>query len=249
MRNSSLLGRRPALYTALACSLLCFLFASNGWTQTPPPELKGPELRAWLVENYYEGTHRTLGYRNARRAMYNFIDNNRGTILGVYGGYVRPLPFDPAGRESNPGPINAEHTVPQSFFEKREPMRSDLHHLFPTYNRWNSTRHNYPFREIPDDETTKWMFDDDHQPSPPPMNERPSYSEYANRSFEPPENHKGNVARATFYFFTMYPGFDISRVADINTLYAWHLVDGVDARERERNARIQERQGKQESVH
>ena len=175
--------------------------------------------------------------------MYNFIDNYGDAIVGVYGGYVRPLPFDPAGQESNPGPINAEHTVPQSFFDRLEPMRSDLHHLFPTYSRWNSTRQNYPCREIPDDETTKWMLDDDDRPDPPPSDERRPYSEYANRSFEPPEDHKGNVARAIFYFFTMYPDFDISRLGDINTLYAWHLVDSVDDRERERNNRIEGRQG------
>ena len=230
--NSSHTVGRVLLTTLLLCTV--------AQSQVPPDDLEGDAFRAWLRKNFYEGQHQHLGYRNARRAMYNFIDNRDDRIVGVYGGYERRLRF--GGNVSNPGPINAEHTVPQSFFDEDEPMRSDLYHLFPTYNRWNSTRNNHPFREIPDDEATKWMVLDRYQADVPGA-DVDSYSEYANWSFEPPEDHKGNVARAVFYFYSMYPNFDLSRVGDIDMFYAWHHADPVDERERDRNDAIEERQG------
>ena len=36
--------------------------------------------------------------------------------------------------------LNCEHTVPQSYFDKREPMRSDLHHLYSCDFQDNSRR-------------------------------------------------------------------------------------------------------------
>ena len=42
-------------------------------------------------------------------------------------------------------PYNCEHVVPQSWFEKREPMRGDLHHLFACEMTCNSFRGNIPY--------------------------------------------------------------------------------------------------------
>ena len=41
-------------------------------------------------------------------------------------------------------PYNCEHVVPQSWFNRREPMRGDLHHLFACETRCNSFRGNTP---------------------------------------------------------------------------------------------------------
>lgn len=229
------------LRTCLFVVLVLLALPGAARAQTPPAGLQGAAFRTWLRENFYDGKHKTLSYVEARRVMYNVIDNNDNKIVDVYGGLERALPKN--GTESNPAPLNAEHTVPQSFFEERLPMRTDLHHLFPAYARWNSTRQNHPFREIPDETAAKWMFLDDERTDRPPANERARYSEYANRSFEPREDHKGNVARAVFYFYTMYPEFDIGRVGDMDMFYAWHLADPVDAQERERNRRVQQKQG------
>jgi len=59
------------------------------------------------------------------------------------------------------------------------------------------------------------------------------------------EDHKGNVARSIFYFYTMYPtqAGNISQIGDINTFYQWHLADPVDAAEVERNGQIETYQG------
>ena len=225
---------------------LCLQVSIIAWAQIPAPSnLNGNDLKAWLKANYYDGKHITLGYNGAtgaRGRMYNFIDNKNNTIVGVYSGYVKS--WNAGGTGTNPDPINCEHTVPQSFFGKAEPMRSDIHHLFPTYKNWNSTRSNYPFGEINDSQTTKWMRNTSSLSSIPSSN-IDEYSEYANQTFEPREDHKGNVARAVFYFYTMYPtqAGNISRIGDINTLYQWHLDDPVDANERARNSAIEQYQG------
>ena len=47
-------------------------------------------------------------------------------------------------------PFNCEHVVPQSWFEKKEPMRGDLHHLFACESGCNSFRGNIPYFDFPD---------------------------------------------------------------------------------------------------
>lgn len=212
-------------------------------TKENPDGLQGETLRNWLKKEYFDKQHKTLGYKQARRYMYNFIDNQDGTIEGVYAGYKKQWRY--GGRGTNPMPINCEHTVPQSFFNKREPMKSDLHHLFPTYAEWNRVRSNYGFAEIDDQTTTQWMRIKEAKRSIPEKGEIDEYSEFANEKFEPRELHKGNLARAVFYFYTMYPDEieSMQRVANLKTLYQWHINDPVDERERKRNEAIAKYQG------
>lgn len=220
--------------------LLAVLFSVCAFGQTPPSGIEGSTFRSWLKQNFYDGQHQALGYSTARMYMYNYIDNENNSIECVYGGYDQPWTYGGSG--TNPMPINCEHTIPQSFFGKSEPMRSDIHHLFPTYSNWNSRRSNYPFADINDSQTALWMIETSDQSSIPSSN-IDAYSEYASQQFEPPEAHKGNVARAVFYFYTMYSSYDMSQVGDINMFYQWHLADPVDAEESERNDEIFQYQG------
>ena len=57
----------------------------------------------------------------------------------------------------------------------------------------------------------------------------------------PPAEHKGNVARALFYFAICY-NLSISETEEFY-LRQWHLFDPVDAEEIERNDQIEELQG------
>jgi hypothetical protein len=221
----------------------------NVWSQTAAPEdLSGEDLKDWLKENYYDDKHVQLGYDGsdgARAMMYNYIDNQDGVVTCVYSGYEVETAY--GGTTTYPAPINCEHTVPQSFFGQDEPMKSDLHHLFPSYENWNSTRSNYPFDDIDDSSAEKWMYLETSVTSVPSSN-IDSYSEYYSSTFEPREDHKGDCARAIFYFFTMYADnssltYDISDVADVNDLYQWHLNDPVDDDELARNDAIETFQG------
>ncbi|MGE0088836.1 MAG: GEVED domain-containing protein [Bacteroidales bacterium] len=236
MKHYLLLLRASILF------LLLFVFCYQAFSQVPPSELSGQDLRIWLKANYYDGKHLTLGYDQARVKLYNYIDNENGKITCVYSGYQVSSTY--GGTTTYPAPINCEHTIPQSFFDEANPMVSDLHHLFPTHEDVNSTRSNYPFAEIPDNTTTKWMYLATTQTTIPTSN-IDLYSEYANSTFEPREDDKGNVARAIFYFYTMYPtqAGTMSLVGDINTFYQWHLSDPVDAKEIERNGQIETYQG------
>ncbi|NDK54956.1 endonuclease [Pontibacter fetidus] len=215
----------------------------------PPSNLSGEELKAWLRTNWYDGKRVVLSYDAARGKMYNYVDNYDSKVTCVYSGYQEAKPYSESNTSTSMANINCEHTVPQSWFNEVVRMRSDIHHLFPTVIQWNSDRGSDPFAEIPDNQTTKWMRGTSSQSTIPTSN-IDEYSEDTNTQFEPREDHKGNLARSVFYFYTMHAGqsFDsgkgvISAVADINTLYQWHIKDPVDDRERERNRRVEIAQG------
>lgn len=82
-----------------------------------------------------------------------------------------------------------------------------------------------------------------------PTDDVDTFSEVLNGEFfEPPEAHKGNVARAMFYFCTMYK--EAADVADSRffslqeaTLRRWHDRDPPDTTEIERSNEIREAQG------
>ncbi|GAB3202964.1 endonuclease I [Pontibacter aydingkolensis] len=236
-------------FLRIAVALLLFVQYASAQT-APPSHLSGEELKTWLRTNWYDGKRVVLDYGTARGKMYNYIDNYNNTVTCVYSGYQQSRTYSESSTSTaNMLPINCEHTVPQSWFDEAERMRSDIHHLFPTYETWNSDRGSDPFAEIPDNLTLKWVRGTSSQSTIPTAN-IDEYSEDTNTHFEPREDHKGNLARAIFYFYTMHANqtFDagkdvISAVADANTLYQWHLQDPVDERERERNRRTEVVQG------
>lgn len=213
--------------------------------QSPPAGLTCEQVRTWIKTNHYDGQHTQLGYNEARRRMYGAIDNEptRNTVVCVYSGYEDPLPYDVNNSTTYPNPINCEHTVPQSFYSSAEPMKSDIHHLFPTYQNWNSLRSNFPFSDIDDATTTSWHIEDITLNSIP-TNRIDEHSEYFGSTFEPREDHKGDLARAVMYFYTMYPSVgNINDCGDIYTLMAWSYQDPPSAKEIERNNRIETYQG------
>ncbi len=198
-------------------------------------------------------THIDLGYDNARRRMYGNCDNINNTVTCVYGGYTQSHPQNSTAT-SIPLPngriINAEHTVPQSFFNSNSPMVADMCHLFPTYETWNSDRGSYPFAEIPDAQTTKWEILLNTATSTIPTSNIEGYSEFRTGSYEPREVQKGNTARAILYFYTVYEsqmnttyGRPITDVANVQTLYNWHIQDPVTQADIDRNNCIKTYQG------
>ncbi len=225
---------------SLLILVLCYNTATQVSAQAPPSALVGEELRHWIKEQYYVN-YRQYSYREARLILYNDIDNRDGMVEGVYGGFKKVV--RDIEKPGDAMPINCEHTVPQSFFNKKAPMRSDMHHLFPTFAKWNGLRGSHPFAELEDSKTERWLISDQRRDSLPDQ-AIDSYSEYAQQQFEPRERHKGNLARSVFYFYTMYPEVgEISRVADPATLLLWHMIDPVDDEERARNDNIEAFQG------
>lgn len=205
------------------------------------PEMSGDSLRQYVVEHYK--TYNTLGYDDARDTLYLRIDRHDGDQLtGVYSGYTITMDTTVAPRtDAYYKGINAEHTWPQSQGAGDEPQRSDMHNLFPCRDIVNSSRKNYPFDDIPDYQTDSWYWHDEvihHIPA----DHIDEYSELENDTdtFEPREDHKGNVARAIFYFYTMYQTAASESFfnREKSVMLGWEDLDPVDSLEYARTWKI-----------
>ena len=134
-----------------------------------------------LVKN-----HVSLGYTQARTKMFGTIDNVNGYVRCVYTGILVKTTTIPDGNV-----MNTEHSWPQSQGAENEPAKSDLFHLFPTDSETNSRRSSYPFEVV--------VFND--------WGKGGSYlgkNSGGATVFMPRTDHRGNVARAMFYFSIRY---------------------------------------------
>lgn len=168
-----------------------------------------------------------LGYNTARDRMFETVDDYGGdTIECVYiGRKIRATNRTEAQNQN----FNTEHTWPQSFFNSNEPMVSDLHHLFPTDATPNNYRANYPFGFVVSGIT--------YQDGGSKLGRDASN----NIVFEPRTVHKGNVARALFYFVIRHQNWgSFLTAAQETALRQFHTMDTVDARERLRNDRVKQ---------
>lgn len=124
--------------------------------------------------------------------------------------------------------LNAEHIWPQSRFSTKrstETQKTDLHILYPSDSKTNSQRSNHLFGEVKKSTskacgTAKIGFNQNK----------------FEINFEPPNSHKGNVARAMFYFSVRY-NLPISKQRQ-NMFKRWSQLDPVDDFERKRNEAI-----------
>ena len=191
----------------------------------------------------------TLGYNPARDSLYAYEQRTDGELCGVYTRFCIQLTpgADPSTDAFNKG-INAEHTWPQSMGAADEPSRSDLHHLFPAKANVNSSRGNEPYGEIADADTDRWFRGASDQTTIPTVF-IDEWSERGPGRFEPREDHKGNAARAVFYYRAVYPGqvtaYNSQSFFDTQAddLIDWHYLDPVDLEEYARSAWIATRQG------
>ena len=193
--------------------------------------------------------HKALGYDTARKHMFGAIHLEQKAD-GTY--FVKDVycekdftdaDFGSKGKVPNIGPdiipgdgaiLNCEHTWPQSRFTSRFPaetQKSDLHHLFPTDSKMNSYRSSLRFGEV----------EKDMEKLKCPQNRLGRGAGAAGTVFEPPVAHRGNVARAIFYFATRYK----MKVggAEEATLRIWNHEDPVDAEELKRNDQVEDLQG------
>lgn len=239
------LGESIVSVRAIQVCVVGFCFAGPLSAAAEPvhPEKSGEALLVALDAEY--SPRRTLSYRAARTKMFGDIDNRNGQVTLVYTGQsfrTRSIP--------NANIVNTEHTWPQSKFkrsqrDRKAGMKADLHHLFPTFSKVNSVRGSNPFADIPDRTTTRW-WNSSNERRLIPNDALDTYSESTNSRFEPRESHKGNVARAMAYFFTVFREHNINVEwfrPQIETLFAWHKADPVDDAERARSHAIASLQG------
>jgi len=189
-----------------------------------------------------------LDYANARDTLYgNILSKDDDSIRCIYSGhtlYLSPI-ADPTQyiylNGSSLG-LNTEHAYPQAKGAADGNARSDMHHLFPARIQVNEARGSFPFGEIPDAQTTKWFYKT-FEISTIPTTNKDGYSEFKAGTFEPREVSKGDLARAIFYFYTMYKSqaniadptfFESQRL----TLCQWNNQDPVNGAEMIKTLRI-----------
>lgn len=157
-----------------------------------------------------------VDYGKARELIMLKIDNHGGNVECVYTGKVTKVKDKMPSSNS----LNIEHTWPQSMGAVG-PAKSDLHHLFPTDSKANSYRSSLPFG-VCDDKYIKFDV---------------GGSRCDGSVFEVRKQHRGNVARAMFYFAVRYnKSIDAKEEA---VLRQWHKDDPVDPCERARNDAIE----------
>ncbi|MBK7410487.1 MAG: endonuclease [Saprospirales bacterium] len=206
------------------------------------PGLNGQELLDALATTY-----KPLSLVNnfTNDTLYKEIYLEPGDSLRcIYTGYTVYLPpgLDPSQAAFSEN-INMEHTYPKAMGAETGLAADDMHHLFPSRADVNNARGNLPFGEVNDPDADQWFYLDQTL-SNVPGTHIDLYSEVHNNDlFEPREDHKGNVARAMFYFYTMYKAqADLANntffEAQRETLCQWHYADPVDSLEWVRTFRI-----------
>ncbi len=191
--------------------------------------------------------HTVLEYTNTDEA-FALTDRdpaNPSSVLLIYS--RRPEPASCCA-----GEWNREHVWPNAMGIDRElPPYSDLHNLRPSDYQVNAQRGHKFFDES--DEAASGFSEPSHPESPLCSSDFDSW--------EPPEEVKGDLARAMFYMAVRYEGDgggepdleltdNLSEITTKNakmgrltTLLVWHLIDPVSAEEERRNEGVFQHQG------
>ena len=105
--------------------------------------------------------------------------------------------------------FNREHMIPQSIFSENAPMKSDIHHVFPTDGYVNNRRSNYPHGNV--NKNTTYTSNDGYKLG------YTNDGNYSGLVFEVKDEYKGDVARTYFYFVTCYQ----NKLADFKSFDAF----------------------------
>lgn len=216
------------------CNLICL---------RRPPYMSRPmlgETTKQMLKRLY-AAHKTYDYTRSKVILYNEVEceNDRIELVYVSNDYnwrchqtVSVSAVD----------VNAEHVVPQSVFAQKLPMKSDLHHLFACPSKINNKRGNYPYTEVDYNQCKYWCNANQCQTNKPSNPSNYSCITPDNK-FMPLDQDKGRVARAIFYFYTMYDQYDINAKFDVSLLKRWNNRFPPNSFEIRRNNRVNQTQG------
>jgi endonuclease I len=194
--------------------------------------------------------HTTVSYDNLWD-YFQFTDMREdGTVWDIYSTledgtapYYYQMNDDQCGEYSGEGYCyNREHVWPKAWFGGGSPMKSDLHHLYPTDGYVNGRRSSSPFGVV------------DHAIWTSQNGGRLGGSDQCGTEhgtvFEPADSFKGDLARVFFYMSVRYgledENWDSSFAVDGATieqweedvLRTWHIMDPVSQKEIDRNEAV-----------
>ncbi|MDD3877451.1 MAG: endonuclease [Bacteroidales bacterium] len=219
---------------------ILFTLNAKGQQTVIYPGLSGSVLRDSLAANYK--TQFVFLYDTARDSLFGKVFYREGLVECQYTGDTIRIDLSdtisPRTQADAKG-FNTEHSYPQSKGAMSGNANSDLFHLFPIRSDVNSSRNNLPYMDIPDSLVSRWWRHNYSQTTIPDTLKE-EYSKRATNGFEVRDIRKGDIARAVFYFYTMYkseadnadPFFFNSQ---IKYLRRWHNFDKPDSSEYLRN--------------
>lgn len=220
----------------------------------------------WEFGGYYDGVnpesgslintlsaliddHSHVSYDNLWERFDKTDMREDGTLWDIYSdnpdgetAYIYEVGPDKCGEYSAEGYCyNREHLWPSSWFGGGSPMKSDLHHVYPTDGYVNSRRSSHPFGEV---ERATWTSTNGSKLG------RGEQCDAPLQLFEPHDAYKGDIARAMLYMATRYrfedEGWDSSNATEQASidpweeelLRYWHQLDPVSEKELARNDAI-----------
>lgn len=149
---------------------------------------------------------------------------------------------------------NKEHSIPQSWFGEKSPMKSDLFHVYPTDARVNNYRSNMPYGET----SNRSYIDGDSKALG--YIGTSNFSGYSGKVFEPIDEYKGDFARTYFYMVARYLDKSLNQNENgkvvftysdgttglttyaTNLFLKWHRQDPVSQKEIDRNNAVYKHQ-------
>lgn len=212
----------------------------------------GYELKSALSEIIR--THRELDYSQLWEAFGDTDADDSGMVTDMYNDCQFVYAEDQCGSGSSGNAenqcvcYNREHSMPKSWFHDKKPMYTDLFHLYPVSGYINTRRSNYPYGEVEDPTFTSTAGS---RLGPC------SFPGYSGTVFEPVDEYKGDFARSYFYMATCYEkeaaGWESPMLSGdsrqvfsdwaVELLLAWHELDPVSEKEKERNQAVYDWQG------
>lgn len=207
---------------------------------------------------YYQGANGKSG-QNLRTALAQIITANHHVVsydglISAYeqtdtrpDGYVRDWysnatnfrhGHDTGGYRKEGDCYNREHSVPQSWFSKKSPMKSDIIHVVPTDGYVNNRRSSFPFGKV---NNVTYASQNSYSKLG-----SSGTSGYSGTVFEPNDEIKGDMARIYFYMATRYKDqcagwggniFTSEGIVkwELDQMMEWSRQDPVDAVEIARN--------------
>ena len=194
--------------------------------------------------------HTVIGYDNLE-PYYEKTDFTGDTVWDMYS--TCRFTYDEANKSQSAvcDGWNKEHSIPQSWFSKQSPMKSDLFHVYPTDARVNNFRSNNPYGEV-NGATGTGITNNTGNHARGKVGSN-TFSGYTGKVYEPDDEFKGDFARTYFYMVARYRdrALDSSEGSAVftsnktnltdyakNLFLKWHRQDPVSQKEIDRNEAV-----------